>query len=136
MALKLRNTNVLPETVYTRNLAGENLFEFRFDKETRELYEITVVAIQQDTVQSVVVETNINTKLYECFLADASKLEISEPIKVLRSDKSLQFFWGNQMTNSFTISKECILGVDDSDNLCALILTNLKKEVIYEIVGF
>lgn len=134
--LKLKNLNGLPETVYTRNLSGENFIEFRYDKETRQLYEITVVTIQQDTVQSVVEELDVNRGIYECFLDDASKLEISEPIKVFRSDKSLQFYWGKRFTKSFTITKECILGIDDSDNLRALILTNLTKEVIFEILGF
>ena len=54
----------------------------------------------------------------------------------MRSDESLQFYWGKQLTKSFTITKECILGVDEADNLCALILTNLTKEVIFEILGF
>lgn len=134
--LKLKNISVLPETIYTRNLAGENFIEFRYDKETKQLYEITVVAIQQDTVQSVVEELVVNSEIDECFLDDTSKLEISESIKVLRSDESLQFYWGKQLTKSFTITKECVLGVDEDDNLCALILTNLTKEVIFEILGF
>lgn len=135
-SLKVDYLGQRPSSFYCEVSNGENFIEFWFNKETRQLYEITVVAIQQDTVQSVVEELVVNSEIDECFLDDTSKLEISESIKVLRSDESLQFYWGKQLTKSFTITKECVLGVDEDDNLCALILTNLTKEVIFEILGF
>jgi hypothetical protein len=134
--LKLKSLDILPETIYTRNIAGENFIEFRYDKETRQLYEITLVSVQQDTIQYIVTELDTNIEMYECLLDETSKLETTEPINILRSDNSLQFCWGRQMSKTFTITKECILGIDDEDNLCVLILTNLTKEIVFEILGF
>ena len=44
------NNITVPETIYTRNLNGENFIEFRFDNNNKSLYEITLVAIQSDTI--------------------------------------------------------------------------------------
>jgi len=136
--LKLSNALVLPDTIYSRNLAGENFIEFRFNKETRRLYEITIVAIQEETVKLDTYNcSNNDGDYYECFIKDGEcELEFSKPIQILRSENSLNFSWDGETSKKHAISKNCILGTDVYGNLCSIILINLTSEIIYEILGF
>ena len=134
--LKLTSSETLPDTIYARNLSGENFIEFRFNKETKQLYEITVVAIQEDTVKSEVGVKSGNVIFFDCYVDENSELEISKPVQVLRTDESLCFSWSNQVSKKYTIAKNCILGTDGSDNLCYIRVTYLNKDIIYDILGF
>lgn len=133
--LKLSNNSVLPETVYARNLAGENFIELRFNKETKRLNEITIVAIQENAVEFGIDDWISENNFFECCIEDESELDISKPIRILRSDNSLCFFW-NEHLYMYPISKNCILGVDSDKKLCSILLVNLNNELIYEILGF
>ena len=134
--LRLSNNTVLPETIYTRNLAQENFIELRFNKETKKLYEITIVAIQESTVELTTYDWECENNYYECYIKGDSELETSKPFQILRSEKSLTLSWGEQSSERYSIAKNCILGVDINDNLCSIILLNLTNEMIYEILGF
>jgi hypothetical protein len=136
--LKLSNTSMLSNTIYSRNLSGENFIEFRFNKDTKKLYEITIVAIQEDTVKLDVYDWNSSEDdYYECFILDENcDLEFSIPIQILRSENALSFSWGDQTSKKYAIAKNCILGIDTNNNLCSIILVYLSKELIYKILGF
>ncbi|MBL7999652.1 MAG: hypothetical protein JNL32_13585 [Candidatus Kapabacteria bacterium] len=134
--LKLSNDALLPDTIYTRNLAGENFVELRFDRHTKKLYDITIVAVQEDTVKVVDNDKIVEEDFYNCFIADDSIMEISQPITVLRSNSSLCFFWGNQPSQTYSIAENCIIGTDNEKELCSIFLVNLSNELIYEILGF
>jgi hypothetical protein len=133
--LKFINSEI-GETVYARNIAGENFIEFRFNTGTKRLYEIAVVAIQEDTVKFGIDNWAGKDEFYECYIVDENELDISIPIQVLRSDNSLCFFWGTQPSHMYSIAKNCMLGVDTDKNLCSVLLINLSSEVIYGILGF
>lgn len=134
--LKLDRFNILPETIYTRNLSGENFIELRFNKETKQLYEITVVAVQENTAKfDIEIKVN-NDDFFECYIDDNSELDISKPIQILRTDKSLSFCWSKQVSKTYSIAKNCILGIDNYDNLCYISLTCLNEDIIYNILGF
>ena len=133
--LRLSLNTVLPETVYARNLAGENFIELRFNKETKKLYEITIVAIQEDTVNIGIDDWVVGDEFYECFIEDESELDISKPIRILRSNKSICFFW-NEPSKMYPISKNCILGLNSDKKLSSVLFVNISNELIYEILGF
>lgn len=134
--LKLKRSDFLPETIYTRNMEGENFIEFRFNKETKQLYEITLVTIQEDTVKSGLDYQLNNEDLFECYIDDSSELDISTPIKILRSNRTLHFFWGKHPLKTYAITEICGLGIDGYNNLCSLSLVGLNEELIYDILGF
>jgi len=134
--LKFQRSHFLPETVYARNLEGENFIEFRFNKETKQLYEITLVAIQEDTVVSGIDSPFNDDELFECYIDDDSELEISNPVQILRSDSSLHFSWCKCPPKTYAITKICGLGVDNDNNLCSLSLVGLDEELIRDILGF
>ncbi|MDR2274872.1 MAG: hypothetical protein LBF27_28445 [Sphingobacterium sp.] len=136
VTLKLSNSKVLPDTLYARNLSGENFIEFRFNRETRKLYEITIVAIEEDTVKLDGDNWIGGDEFYECCIEDEDELDISEPIQILRSNKSLCFFWGEKPFHIYPIAKNCMLGVDRDKKLCSVLLVNLNNELVYEILGF
>lgn len=135
--LKLKRYDFLPETIYTRNMVGENFIEFRFIKETKQLYEITLVAIEEDTVKSGRDDNQLNTEdLFECYIDDCSELDISKPMQISRAKKTLYFFWGELSSKTYPISEICGLGVDEHNNLCSLSLVGLNEELIFDILGF
>ncbi|KKO89152.1 hypothetical protein AAW12_23770 [Sphingobacterium sp. Ag1] len=136
VTLKLSRSTILPNTLYARNLYGENFIEFRFNRETRKLYEITIVAIQPDTVKFDNDNWIGRDEFYECCIEDENELEISEPIQILRSNKSLCFFWGEKPFHTYPIAKNCILGIDRDKKLCSVLLVNLNNELVYDILGF
>ncbi|WP_437922382.1 hypothetical protein [Sphingobacterium sp. LRF_L2] len=125
-----------PTSIYCEISEGENFIELWFDKGTKKLYEITIVSIQEDTVQLRGYDYNIEGKYYECFIENDCGLEISKPVQTLRSEKTLSFSWGELPSEKYLIAKNCILGTDANKNLCSIILVNLSSEVIYQILGF
>jgi hypothetical protein len=134
--LKINSLNSLPETIYTRNLSGENFIELRFCKNTKRLYEITLIALQIDTVKIGGNNAVGNDVFYNCYIDENCELDISKPIQIMRSDKSLSFIWGNKISENYYIAKDCIIGIDANDYLCSISLIQLSKEEIYEILGF
>lgn len=135
-SIKIDYTGNRPSSIYCEISNGENFIEIWFNKETKKLYEITIVAVQEDTVKVVDNDKIVEEDFYNCFITDDSILEISQPITVLRSNNSLCFFWGNQPSQTYSIAKNCIIGTDNEKDLCSIFLVNLNNELIYEILGF
>jgi len=135
--LKLNNAEILPETIYSRNLSGENFLEYRFDKATKQLYEITLVTIQNDTIVKLPEEPlcKIND-FFTCYIDEDCELNISLPIQILRSNNLLSFIWSNKDLDYYPIAENCIVGVDINNNLCYVSLKNLNEDLIFDIIGF
>lgn len=134
--LRLTKSEMLPDTVYVRNFSGENLVEFRFDKDTGKLYEITMVSIDDDTIEQDEDYDAVLDQCYECLIVPQLELKISIPMQVRRARKSIGIVWGIACTKYYRISKECILGVDDQYNLGSVSLVNMREEDVYEVFGF
>lgn len=135
--LMIENYNVLPETIYARNYCEENFIEFRFNKDTRELYEITLVAFHPNKI----IETE-NTSflpkrqgIFNCMIDDEIELIISKPMKVTRSNDTLSIVWSENELDYFFISRNCVVGIDNDEVLCAAILTSLDKNQLNSITG-
>lgn len=126
----------LRDTIYTRNLFGKNFIELRFDQNTKQLYEITLVAVQNDTVKLEEYKASKSAGFFNCYIDEDEKLIISESMQILRSNKSLSFVWGNQESKSYRVTQNCFLGVDDNNYVCSISLTDLTAEAIFEILGF
>ncbi len=126
----------MPTSIYCELSDGNNFIEFWFEKETRKLYEISFVSIQEDSVRLNINKCLAGDEYYECFLTDSENPVVSTPIQILRDDNSLLFYWGKKTVNSYLISKNCALGVDLNNELCSVFLINLSKELIYEGLGF
>lgn len=136
VSIKIDYTGNRPSSIYCEVSNGENFIEIWFNKDTKRIYEITVVAVQED---SVGIGNSYKIKeedYYECFIEDDSVLNISKPIKILRSISSLSLFWGEEPSKTYAIAENCILGIDINKNLCSITLTNLTKNKIHEILGF
>ncbi|RFS19982.1 hypothetical protein DVR12_19850 [Chitinophaga silvatica] len=136
------NGNVLlPETIYARNISGENFIEFRFDSGTKRLYEITLVAIQNNTVKLledryISTKVSINNEFFNCYIDEDSDSEISLPMQILRSETSISIFWSINDLNYYSVSENCLIGVDRNNFLCSISIMKLSKEELFEIFGF
>ena len=141
-SLKVGNCPILSKPIYARNLGGGNFIEFRFDRTNKNLYEMSLVSVDADTVEDI--ETNeINcqkNEFHNCFIHEAdSKLEDSVPMKIFRDKKSICINWGiEDQTNLeyFLLSSNCFLGINADSYLASVILTNLLQEDIFNIFGF
>lgn len=136
-SLNIGSVDFLPETLYARNFCGENFIEFRFNKDTRHLYEITLVAFQPNRI-FILHDTSFkqaNQGVFSCMIEDGSELDISKPMDVFRSYDTLSIVWSENDLKYFPITKNCILGVDKDNGLSAVILTSLSEKQIEEIVG-
>jgi hypothetical protein len=134
--LKLSNIAILPETIYARNLNGENFIEFRFDVSTKLLYEITLVAITNETVKLIEEDIPTSNDFFNCYIDENSELDINEPVQILRSNKSLRLLWNDKNLSYYPVAENCIAGVDGNNNLNSLSLINLNERVIFDILGF
>ncbi len=137
-SLNMNQESFLPETIYSRNLAGSNFLEFRFDKNTKQLYEITLVAVQKDTVEIVesITREKLTDDFFVCFIEEEEILQFSTPISIKRNSKSLSMTWDSANLNFFPITENCMLGVNSDNCLSSVILTGLDKEILFEIFGF
>lgn len=136
-SLKIGNFDFLPETLYARNICGENFIEFRFNKDTRHLYEITLVSFQPNRILLLgdTLFKRANQGVFSCMIEDESELDISKPMEIFRSSDTLSIVWGENDLNYFSITKNCIVGIDKDNGLSAVILTSLSEKQIEEIVG-
>jgi len=135
------NTIELPETIYTRNLSGENFIEFRFVSNSKSLYEVTLVAVQRDTVvESETFTSNIlEDGYFDCLIEDNIEVEFSSPIRIYRSESSVCLDWHfeeSPISKYFPLSQNCIIGVDASNCLTSIALVELSKNDIHNIFGF
>lgn len=135
------NRTTLPETIYTRNLYGENIIEFRFDSNDKSVYEIALVAIQRDTIilSKPFESSRIEDGYYSCLIEDEFESEYSSPIRILRSESSVCIDWcekENQLYKYYSLSNNCIVGVDSNNRLISIVVLKLNKDDIRNIFGF
>lgn len=130
-----------PETIYARNLSGENFIEFRFDKNNQNLYEISLVAVQNDSVQEIkLLDLSVKDgSFYNCLIEKDSKLDFSQPIEIYRSHNSICVSWDieeEKTTDYYAMTNNCMLGVNSKSYLTAVVLTKLSQDDIFNIFGF
>lgn len=125
-----------PETIYARNLAGKNFIEFGFNKETKALFEIVIVSIEEESVKKSSDNWVPGKEFYQCFIEEETELSFLRPIKIMRSEASVFFMWDERHSQSYKISKNCELIVDDENRLCGIVLFDLSPAQVYDIFGF
>lgn len=128
------NFDDFSDVIYARNLYLENFIEFRFNKESKVLMEITLVSVQEKVGMGNVILKEF-TEMYECYLNDCNELNMSVPLDVFYFDGGIGFSWGRQSSDMYHISSNCILGVDEEKNLSFVSLINLEKNEIKAIIG-
>lgn len=140
-SIVLEKNIVLPETIYTKNLNGENFIEFRFNKENRKLYEVTLVALQHDTIiESQFLKSNqIEGSDFVCLLQDNAsiKKEYSIPITIHRSKNSICLLWNtdkNNLIRYYLLSEKFAVGVDTENNLVSVALLKLDESEVHSIL--
>jgi hypothetical protein len=138
--IKIGSKDILPETTYARNISGENFIEFRFDQSNKMLYEISLIAVQNDTVFSIKSLPMLSSisKCFSCFISNTDTTLLSLPIKIYRSNNGVDINWNSNEEEIvyFNIGEGCALGVTSNEYLSSVLLTELKEDDIFEIFGF
>ena len=130
----------LPETIYSRNIFEENFVEFRFDKDTKDLYEITLVAIDKDYVN--ISENSLNhycNGYHLCkIIEEESVLEDLLPMAIEKFQNSVKFqfdFVDVKTETLFCIGSNVYVGVNSKSFLTCVILSGLSEDEIFSIFG-
>jgi hypothetical protein len=141
-SLRLNEELSLPETIYSRNISGENFIEFRFNKNTKQLYEISLVAIHNETVQELDEKDSSqdqitdNMEYFNCFIDENIELDFSIPMSIIRSRASITIIWSDSDLVFTAISDNCVLGTNGSGLLCSVTLVKLSETSIQDVFGF
>lgn len=132
-----------PNTIYCRNLNGENFIEFRFDKSNKELFEISLVTIQNESVKSIDELPSIkydSTQYFVCKIIDTeSNLEDNLTVVVFRMNNFLCLIFDDTKQtglNYFQVGQNLHIGVDKNFFLKSILLSNLSSENLFDIFGF
>jgi hypothetical protein len=140
-SLSIGKYDLMPSIIYSRNLYGENFIEFRFDKENRNLYEISLVAIQDDAVMNKSSDKEVKTdEFYICnIIEEESTLEDVVPMGIERNKNSISI---NLLSNKsseikyFAIGDNCFIGISADSYIASVFLNELNEENIKQIIGF
>jgi hypothetical protein len=133
----------LPSTIYSRNMHGENFIEFRFDKDKLNLYEISLVTIQNSSViktPSNPLPVFGNMEFYVCNICEEeSLLEGCLPMEIERDNNSVHINLKanySSIFKYFSIGNNCSLGVSSDFYLKSIYLHGINKEDIFDIFGY
>jgi len=131
----------LPNTIYCENSSGQNFIEFRFDKGCYNLYEVSLVAIQNDTVINPSLSTTEKAEdFYVCSLIENESLfKDTVPMEIERGESSVCINLHTEKLSKvmyFPISGNCAIGVDENSYLVSILLHQLSEENVKDIFGF
>lgn len=138
--IKIGTKDFLPETIYTRNIYRENFIEFRFEKESKKLYEITAVGIDFMNVIKTekISATNSLPFLYECYFNDLNNNNFlfSEITHIYKDESSIQISWNDNIDddiNYYSISEQCIMGINSNNELSCIVINNIEKHILNSV---
>ncbi|MEO6839008.1 MAG: hypothetical protein ABI185_11525 [Ginsengibacter sp.] len=131
----------LPNTIYCENALGQNFIELRFDKDRKNLYEISLVTIQNDTVINKSLNKKVQTdEFYICNIVEGeSLLKDTLPIEIERDENSICINLLNNKSSNITyfhVSDNTFLGIDDDCYLISIFINKLSDENIKSIFGY
>lgn len=130
-----------PRPIYARNLSDNSFIEFRFNKDNGDLFEITMVSVKVDSVIKDVPFLDLECEsTFTCNLNSAnSVLEDKMPTKIYSGDNLFCLMIGDPNETKlkyYKIAADIFLGVDENSFLRSLVLKNLSKENLNNILGF
>jgi hypothetical protein len=132
----------LPTTIYARDISGANFIEFRFDKDFLNLYEISLLGVQNESIENREPYPMPVTEgeFYSCNIEeDDSVLDGVSPLKIIRGKNAVCIEWikiDQPDITYFAVAKDCYIGVDDESFISSVLLTGLNEEEIVTILGF
>jgi len=140
--IKLHNCKIIPSIIKFDNLDGGNFIEFRFNKDTLELLEITIVSIDNDSVEIVdkidvdIANIQNNNFFLDCFNAKERRKRLS--IKIMRTFNSICFTFGetNHELNYYRVSGDFYIGLDSSYMLKSFFIEGLSEQNLRDIFGY
>ena len=141
-SLKIGNNPILSQLIYARNLRNGNFIEFSFDKTNKNLYEMSLISVENDTVENVEADEIIyqKHKFYNCFIHELdSVLEDSVHMKIFRYKTFIRLDWEMEKPRDieyFSLSTNCLLGINSDSYLSSVVLKELSQEDIFNIFGF
>lgn len=138
--IKLRDYKLSPNVIKFDNLEGGNFVEFRFDKDFGDLFEITVVSINNYTVKYLdKIQINVLDNHSNGFFINNLETEgVREGLltKIARTSSSLCFSFGdNDKLDYYKASGGVYIGIDSDHNLKSFYLEGLSQQNIKDIFG-
>ncbi|MBS1602235.1 MAG: hypothetical protein JST42_06170 [Bacteroidetes bacterium] len=142
-SVRIGSYNVMPATIYARNIdfGSDNFIEFRFDDIYKNLFEISIVTVQNSDVSILECDQIpvVSGGFYRCVIEKAdSVLDSKLPMQVARGKGVIRIDWvkdSQEPLAYFTIGKGCYIGIDAGSFLSSLVLTGLSEELMENIFG-
>jgi hypothetical protein len=140
-SINMNWSETFPSTIYCRNLSGENFIEFRFDKSNQILFEISMISIQNDSIQNTSsIDVNIGKDKYFAskIIEEESICEDQQNAIIYRTPKSFCIVFGDKKMPDlvyYQIAEDIFLGIDDNFYLRSVLLDNLLRTDLVDIFG-
>jgi hypothetical protein len=140
ISVTIGNCQMLIGSIFGRNIDNQNFIEFSFDKVKKNLYNITILTIQNDTVINKTTDLpNIQSESYVCdIIEENSIIENVLPLIIIRYRNAIQIEINTQniaKDELYKIGKDCYIGVDVENYLRSIIFTSLTANNLYDIFG-
>lgn len=128
---------IIPEMINCRILSLPNFIEFSFERGTNRLYSISCISLGEETIiqEKCDISPQISIKYFDCILAEADSVELSQPISIVQRPSSIQLNWNDLPKTHYHLNSSISLGVDEFMNLSEIVLLNLDQDTMKSILG-
>lgn len=140
--IRLRNTTNLTNVVKVDSLSESGFVEFRFDRSSKRLIEVTVVSINNYKVKSVrdifvnVVDDKEKVILFDDNVENFNNQRFQFSLNILKGSSSVCFiFNSDSLLNYYKAAKGFYIGVNKKNEFASFYLDNLSEQNIKDIFG-
>jgi len=127
-----------PPTVTASNLYGKNFIEFSFDECTGDLYQLSLITFEKNTVQKAKLPEVKEHKAYRCIIDEKNSiLRHRNPMAIYRDNSSVFLMLApheEKTVKFYSLIANCHIGVNSNSFLTSVLLTDLSELDILKLL--
>jgi hypothetical protein len=140
-SISIGSFSSFPNAIYARNLSINSFVDFRFNKDSGELFEISMISINTGSIINAEPFLEVDPNhTFICKLNEIdSVLEDKIPTTIYTKNDLFCLMIGDldeAKLNFFQIGTDIYLGIDENNFLKSLVLKSLSNENLNSIFGF
>ncbi|RYE25733.1 MAG: hypothetical protein EOP51_03150 [Sphingobacteriales bacterium] len=127
--------NYLEGVIYNRNMDSQNLIEFRFGSDSKELIDVNSVMLKLMPKETAF-DGNVQAGFFNCKLDQEEGVESTFPAKSYVGSNFIEivFMSGDENINYYPVHDKFLIAADSQGVLCGVALVNLSREEIVKIL--
>jgi hypothetical protein len=128
----------MPETIFLRNQYGQNFIEFGFRRDTLNLYTISLIAFDRQSIFATDETTEFTFESeYAVYLDEVGSNDISTPMIIKRNKNSIAIDWnqGVIQQRNFNVGNSCLIGITNAGLLKSVTISVTAADMV-AIFGF